>query len=142
VPDPRSLSALVDLTASSGSYVLGNGKWQLIRESAIDAFSSSMRCSGDARVGVKQGLGISFVERMSYFGEKVRHLHFMSSGAFFTRPACATGQTAQWAIDANTAAGKAQLAGGSCDGKKASVFGTTPYNILADIESIRCLLVP
>ncbi|WP_368566250.1 hypothetical protein [Pseudoxanthomonas sp. UTMC 1351] len=83
---------------------------------------------------------------------EVRHLHFMSSGAvlFHTTtartdvPACAAGQTTRWAIDANTAAGKAQLAGllaAHATGKKMSVFGTNTCTIWADTESVSYLLM-
>lgn len=83
----------------------------------------------------------------------VSNLYFMPSGAvlFHTGaartdvPACAAGQAARWAIDTNTAAGKAQLAGllaAHAAGKKVSVSGTNTCNIWADTESVSYLLVP
>lgn len=78
---------------------------------------------------------------------KIGNLHFMPNGAvlFHTStaradvPACAAGQATRWAIDTNTAAGKAQLAGlltAHTTGKKVQVFGTNTCSIWGDTESV------
>ncbi|KAF1721726.1 hypothetical protein CSC75_05790 [Pseudoxanthomonas wuyuanensis] len=81
---------------------------------------------------------------------EVSNLHFMPNGAvlFHTStaradvPACAAGQTTRRAIDTNTAAGKAQLAGllsAHSMGKKVQVFGTDTCSIWGDTESVSYL---
>jgi hypothetical protein len=89
---------------------------------------------------------------VSTAGTAVSNLHFMPGGAVLfhtstTRvgvPACATAQTTRWAIDTNTAAGKAQLAGllsAHATGKKVQVFGTDTCAIWGDTESVSYLRV-
>ena len=82
----------------------------------------------------------------------VSNLHFMPNGAVLFQtstaradvPACAAGQTARWAIDTNTAAGKAQLAGlltAHAMGQGVQVFGTNTCTIWGDTESVNYLRV-
>lgn len=89
---------------------------------------------------------------ISTAGTSVSNLHFMPTGAvlFHTStarvdvPTCAAGQTTRWAIDTNTAAGKAQLAGllsAHATGKKVQVFGTNTCTIWGDTESVSYLRV-
>lgn len=83
---------------------------------------------------------------------EVRTLLFMPTGAvlFHTStarddvPTCAAGQPTRWAIDTNTAAGKAQLAGlltAHTTGKKVQVIGAATCSIWGDTESVSYLLL-
>lgn len=99
-------------------------------------------------------LGVSFIlpaaASISTPAAVVTNLHFMPNGAvlFHTGtartdvPACAAGQTTRWAVDTNTAAGKAQFAGlltAHSTGKKVQVYGTNTCSIWADTESVNYL---
>lgn len=82
----------------------------------------------------------------------VSNLHFMPGGPVLFNtsvaradvPPCAAGLTTRWAIDTNTSAGKAQLAGlltAHSTGKKVSVIGTNNCDVWADTESVSYLVV-